>query len=154
MSGQRNVLVIEDDKNVRRILRHHLEGAGFAVAEADSAEHAEHFLGEAALVLLDLVLAGKPGGAFVRELRAKGISTPVIVITGFDDPDLKTEANALGILFWLVKPVRKDELLDKVRRAFSATGVFLKLGGLSERIDGVLCKLAKVNGESYIPRTQ
>jgi DNA-binding NtrC family response regulator len=100
------ILLIDDEPTVLRVLKLALDGAGWTVDTAPSAETA---LGQARTVEYDLFvvdknLSGMSGIAFVRELRSRGSDAGVIVITGYASPGSAIEALNLGIDAYLEKP--------------------------------------------------
>ena len=80
----KTVLVVDDDPTQRRLIQAVLERDGFAVAHAQSGDEAiQHLTSGAAVdvVLLDLVMPGISGQDTLVEMRARGFSQPVIVLT-------------------------------------------------------------------------
>lgn len=120
------VLVVEDDPDVRALLRTWLEDAGYEVGAHPDAESALADLDarHADVVLTDISLPGMSGIAFLREVRARDLDVPVLLVTG--DPRLETaiEAVEYGAARYLLKPVQARRLLDEVARA-------CRLGGLA-----------------------
>src|ERR1700747_2312570 len=82
---KRTILVVEDEKDIRELVRFHLEQEGYAVREADSGERAlQHVANERpALVILDIMLPATDGLEVCRRLRSsEGTrSLPVIMLT-------------------------------------------------------------------------
>ena len=86
--GTDQLLLVEDDESLRRILARHLRAIGYPVEEAASAEDALERLGEGlrpALVLLDLNLPGGTGWDVLREPALAAAGSPPVVITSRDD---------------------------------------------------------------------
>lgn len=69
-----------------------------------------------ARVILDLALPDIPGLTVLARLRAQGIGTPVLVLTGFGDYDSALTAGALGVGAFRSKPIDADDLVDALRR--------------------------------------
>ncbi len=113
------ILVIDDEKGVRRFLRAVLEGAGYGVLEADGGEQALRALRESPveLVITDLVMPGWRGVEIVHTLRREAPSAGVIVLSGTIEASHLREAGALGALAALAKPVSPGVLLAEVRTA-------------------------------------
>ncbi len=115
------VLVVEDNAATLTDLVQLLEGAGYDAIGAPSFEAARHQLRAARpdLVIADIRLGAYNGlqlGIFAQS-RHPGI--PIIVLTGYEDPTLRKEAAASGATF-LVKPVRREELLAKIATALGS----------------------------------
>ena len=88
------ILVVDDERNIRRTLRMVLEGAGFEVAEAESAEAGLLALDEfeVDLIILDIRLPKMDGMAFLREMLALDPELPVVLITGHGDVTMAVQA--------------------------------------------------------------
>lgn len=116
------VAVVEDDDGMREAIVRLLGAGGLrAVAFARAEEMLESGAGaEAACVVSDQMLPGKTGLELLDELRARGVRTPLILITAFDAMDLREEAVRRGVAAYLTKPFRGAELLEAVRAALSA----------------------------------
>ena len=109
-------LVVDDEVQMRRLLRLVLEGAGYRVVEAvDGASG----LREAAqfrpdVILLDLGLPDQDGAEVLRQLRAWS-ATPVLILSVREDPAEKVEALDLGADDYVTKPFESGELLARLR---------------------------------------
>ena len=82
-----SVLLVDDDRALRKLLRAYLEQESIAVVEAGSGEEALALIARAAptLVLLDVRLPGLDGFEVLRRLEAGGTSVPVILVTSVGD---------------------------------------------------------------------
>lgn len=120
MAEQRRILVVEDDEAVRASTCTLLEAQGFGVRPfAD----AESFLAatdgrDADCIVLDLNLAGLSGLDLIENLRSRGVTTPVIVVSG-NGRRLEARAAKSGIAAFLRKPLAADDLLHWLERIFS-----------------------------------
>jgi len=75
-------LIVEDDADLREILKFYLENAGYKTLEAGSAETGLKLLSDKTLlVLLDVMLHGMSGYEMVKAIREKGCTIPVIFLT-------------------------------------------------------------------------
>jgi len=113
------VLVIDDQKTVRGVVRRMLEHVGHEVVEGDSAAAGIATWREwgADIVLCDIHMPDKDGIETIREFRALAPELPIIVFSGSDrieEVDVFRDAVALGALAALVKPFTRDELLATV----------------------------------------
>ena len=118
-TGQRTVLVIEDDPWTRTITTALLAGEGFAVVEAKNGEEGllrarEH---SPDAVLLDLALPTKSGLEVLRELKSDiaTMSIPVIVVSAYGT--LMNEQDAHQAVGVIQKPFDYDDLVGQVDRA-------------------------------------
>ena len=108
------VLVVDDDAAIRRIVHDILSGEGCPVRSAANGREAlEQIAGELPLVvLLDLWMPVVDGWGVVKELRARALDVPVVVMTaGRDAAGLAAEVEAQG---HLAKPFTIDDLLTAV----------------------------------------
>lgn len=124
-SGTR-VLVVEDDRNVRDLLRIHLRAEGCVVEAAADAQAAERCFAAARpdLMIVDIRLPGRSGIEFVTALRARDArATPAIFLTAFDDDVNYEAARAVTRAEYLVKPVDREVLLAAARRLLQAASV-------------------------------
>jgi two-component system phosphate regulon response regulator PhoB len=118
-TGAPRILVIEDEADLQKVIRFHLEKAGFDVAAAADATG-----GLAAarkkrpdLVLLDLMLPDRPGTDVLRELRSspETRAVPVLVLTAKGEEVDRVVGFELGADDYVVKPVGMRELVLRVR---------------------------------------
>jgi two-component system response regulator QseB len=113
------VLLVEDDVMIAQGLETALRQTGAAVDWIRDGEHAAAALRttEFDLVLLDLGLPNRDGIAVLREFRARGGSTPVIVLTARDEIRSRVEGLDAGADDYMVKPFDLDELTARMRSA-------------------------------------
>ena len=113
------ILLIDDNLEVRSLLRLQLEGAGHQILEAAEGDEALRLFRRepADLVLCDLFMPGKEGLETIRELRRTS-RVPIVAMTG-DGPSYGTGmlglAEKLGADKTLIKPFDTDTLLEAVR---------------------------------------
>ncbi len=113
------VLLVDDDDLLRRSTARSLRADGYSVIEATDAVGAEAALvdHEFDLVLLDIVMPGVDGLAFLRTIRGRDLDVPVVVMTGFPNVESAVETVRLGAVDYLSKPVDPAKLHDVVARA-------------------------------------
>jgi len=103
------VLVVDADLAIRLQMRFTLEKAGFTVVETESGEEAVALFRKkpADLVLLDVAMPDMDGFAVCRALRAlpNGAHTPVVMITGLEDPETIVQAFEAGASDFIAKPI-------------------------------------------------
>lgn len=131
------LLLVEDDAGLAQRLREELGTAGFAVDHAADGVEAE-FLGREHpydAVVLDLGLPGRPGLEVLRNWRAAGIATPVIVLTARDAWHERVDGLQAGADDYLGKPFHVPELLARLqavlRRGQASGSGRLAVGGLA-----------------------
>jgi two-component system, chemotaxis family, chemotaxis protein CheY len=114
-----DVLVIDDDKDVRETISQILEEEGYRVRTAIDGEDAlERLRAEPLprLVLLDLTMPVMDGRAFLARLRDESAfaQLPIVIISS--GPDARRESAALGTAGYIAKPIELDHLLENVQR--------------------------------------
>ncbi len=113
------VLVVDDEENLRLVLRTMLRKAGYDVQVAVSAEDALAQLDQFApnFVLADVRMPGMSGIDLCRELSARGAAATVIVMSAYGSMDLALEAMKAGAYDYLPKPFKHDEVLLVLKKA-------------------------------------
>ena len=123
MPGMR-ILVIEDERSLASFIEQALHAEGYAVTvrhDGNSGEAAA-LTGDYALVLLDLMLPGKPGLAVLDAIRSRLPDLPVIVLTARAAIEQKVEGLDRGANDYVAKPFSFEELLARVRAQLRAPG--------------------------------
>jgi two-component system KDP operon response regulator KdpE len=112
----RNVLIVEDEKEIRRFVRQVLEAEGFRVFEAENMQRGliEAGTRKPDLVILDLGLPDGNGTDLIRELRAWS-AVPIVILSARVEERDKVEALDAGADDYLTKPFGVAELLARVR---------------------------------------
>ena len=115
----KRVLVVEDEPVIALGLRDSLEAEGYAVEVAAEGMEAEARAREGGfeLIVLDIMLPGRDGLSICRNLRASGISTPIILLTAKGREADKIRGLDLGADDYVTKPFARGELLARVRAA-------------------------------------
>ena len=110
------MLVVDDERAIRRLLRMYLSDAGFTVAEAATGEEAIEQVrrGSIDIVLLDLMLPGMDGYEVCRRLR-ETTSTPVIMLTARGEEANRITGLELGADDYVTKPFSPVEVVARVK---------------------------------------
>jgi CheY-like chemotaxis protein len=117
MTGQAKILVVEDNDFVRMQIVRFLGEEGHAIIESTNGEDAlSKMESDVALAIVDVRMEPIDGFEFVRRLRGLEMTTPVILVTGDQNPDLLAEAGKWNIAAVLMKPVQRDRLVKTVSR--------------------------------------
>ena len=111
------ILVVEDERDLNRLIQKMLKKAGYTVDGCYDGEEAQlHLLGaEYDAILLDVMMPKKDGYTLIRELREKGQDTPVLFLTARDSVGDRVKGLDLGADDYLIKPFDFDELLARIR---------------------------------------
>lgn len=110
-----SVLIVDDERGVRRTLEFLLSKEGFRVSVAESGEQAMDRFEERPvdLVLTDLRMDGMSGLDVVREVKRRSPGAEVLVMTAFGSIDTAVEAMKLGATDYITKPARNEEILGR-----------------------------------------
>ncbi|BDG04824.1 sigma-54-dependent transcriptional regulator [Anaeromyxobacter oryzae] len=129
------ILVVDDEKNIRRSLRMVLEPEGYEVTEAESAEDGLKLL-EAEpidLCIFDIRLPGMDGLTLLSKARELWRDLPVIMISGHADTSDVVDAVKRGATDFFSKPVDRDRVLVSVRNALARRSLEEKVKDLGAR---------------------
>ncbi|GAC1432714.1 MAG: response regulator transcription factor [Terriglobales bacterium] len=114
-----NISVVEDDPDISRLLRHHLEAAGFSVKMFSSGNTVvvESERQRPALFILDIMVPGKDGLELCRQIRQTPLlaSTPVIFLTAKSGEADRVLGLELGADDYIAKPFSPRELVARVK---------------------------------------
>ncbi len=110
---KQNILIVEDDNDLRMIYATILEEEGYIVFRADSYKSAMNVLGTEStdLVVSDIMLGKMSGVDLLREVKEKVPSCPVVLITGVPTVETAAEAVRLGAYDYIPKPVTPETLI-------------------------------------------
>ncbi len=116
------VLVVDDDKSVRKALSRLLRSHGYRVFAFESAEELlqSKLLADQVCLILDIRLPGLSGFELYDILRSTGITCPVVFITACDESQLERSLEKVGPAGYLRKPFGEKSLLDAIQFACSA----------------------------------
>lgn len=153
-----NFLVIEDDQVLGKALQKGLEEAGHFCqwCRQGSAGLEQGLSQQYDAIVLDLLLPDVPGLDVLAQLRAKGIHTPVLVLTALGTVDQRVRGLHLGADDYLVKPFDFAELLARLqaicRRAASRPATRIEVGPLA--LDLTTRRVARDGAEIELTPTE
>ena len=116
----KKILIVEDDDNIRELLRLYLEREGYEITEAENgavglskwkAENPD-------MMLLDVMMPVMDGWQVCKEVRAAGSTMPIIMITAKGETMDKVSGLQLGADDYIVKPLEMREVVARVRAVF------------------------------------
>jgi two-component system KDP operon response regulator KdpE len=113
-----NILVVDDEPQIRRVLRSTLSERGYVITEAKTGEEALEWMRKEPpdLILLDVNMPGMGGIEACREIR-RGSDAPIIMLTVRNAERDKVAALDAGADDYVVKPFSFEELLARIRAA-------------------------------------
>ena len=122
-SEKRNILIIDDDLTIRKLIGHHLKRSGYDIFEAEGANEGFKFLSQEKidLVLCDVTMDEMDGFAFCRRVREDQHHRvlPFIFVTAKNTLEDKSEALEAGGDDLITKPLRRTEIEFKLSKIFS-----------------------------------
>ncbi len=117
--GTENILVVEDDAEIRLMLKRVLEGCGYRVVEAESAEAALELENRFDLLLTEAILPGMNGGQLARRLQRARPGLRVVYISGHSQSSVIRHGVPVDDERFVCKPFKTDALLSCLRVALS-----------------------------------
>lgn len=149
MSENAQILLVDDDQDVRRLIVRILKGKQFHVVEASSAEEAYQYLlhHKPLLLLLDIGLPEKTGLELLRDLRGKENDILTIFLTGLSEKAIIKEALSLQAFSFLEKPIDYDLLIHEVQRGLEFALYKKELGQILEYL---VCEYGKLTWDQYL----
>lgn len=132
----KTVLVVDDDNAVRDSLKWLIESVGLSALLFASADEmlSSDALQHAGCILLDVRMPGISGLELQERLNARGVTTPVIVITGHGDVPMAVRAMKAGAMDFIEKPFSDQLLLDEIYRALEKDAESRKSAEMDARI--------------------
>ena len=111
------ILVVEDEKDLRNIIKKRLVREHYSVDACGDGEEALDYMEMTSYdgVLLDIMLPGKDGFAVLKEVRQMGNDTPILLLTARDGIEDRVKGLDLGADDYLIKPFAFEELLERIR---------------------------------------
>jgi len=124
----KNILIVDDEPDIREILRYNLEKEGFAITEAVDGDDALDKLSiDLDLAILDIMMPGKDGYEVCRKIREQGNMVPIVFLTAMDREFDEVKSLEVG----------GD---DYVRKPFSPRILIARVNAILRRIDQINSK--------------
>ncbi len=114
------ILVVDDEEDVRDVIKLHLEPEGYNIIEAEDGEKAisvlrsEDNMINVGVILCDIRMPKVNGVECVDFLKKEAPGVPVVMVTGYPDTEMAISFLNKGVKDYLVKPVEKEKLLGVV----------------------------------------
>lgn len=117
-----HVMLVEDDALVRTLIAHRAMDSHWRVTTLKDGRDLERMMCDEPvdLLLIDLGLPHVDGLSLVEDLRARGVTTPVLIITAYELPHLLDTITGVGANGLLQKPFDPEELLERMQRLMAA----------------------------------
>jgi two-component system, OmpR family, phosphate regulon response regulator OmpR len=119
-----HILVVDDDRRIRELLRDYLQGNGFRVSVAAGGADARAAMEGLAfdLVILDIMMPGETGLEFADALRGSGKSVPILMLSALAEPEDRVRGLMSGSDDYLAKPFEPRELLLRIQNLLRRAG--------------------------------
>ena len=143
------ILIVDDEKNMRRSLSTMLEDEGYVVCAVESAEEALEQMArrEFFMVITDARLGGMTGYEFLKKIQVRWPRIPALMFTAYATPKLAVEAIKAGAIDYIAKPFAPEELLHAVSRCAERYELLRENAALRSRASDTFT-LDQIVGES------
>lgn len=138
-----HILVVDDDKNTRRLMQAVLQADGYAVTTAENGAQALEVLDRETvdLVVLDIMMPQMDGYEFTKTLRAADNNLPILMVSAKQLPADRKQGFLVGTDDYMTKPIDEEEMLLRIkallRRARIATERKLTVGDVTLDYDAL-----------------
>jgi len=138
-----HILVVDDDKNTRRLMQAVLQADGYAVTTAENGAEALEVMDQETvdLVVLDIMMPKMDGYEFTKTLRAADNNLPILMVSAKQLPADRKQGFLVGTDDYMTKPIDEEEMLLRIkallRRARIATERKLTVGDVTLDYDAL-----------------
>ncbi len=117
-----HILVVDDDDDIRSLVKKYLYDNNFLITTAENAEDAKKKIEliKFDLIILDIMMPGKSGLEFISENKKK-LQTPIILLTAKGEPNERIEGLEMGADDYLPKPFEPKELILRIKNILDKT---------------------------------
>ena len=128
-SGNGRIMVVDDEPDIRKVVRMTLEKAKYEVLEAEDGEKAIEILNKGEnrmmldVIICDIRMPNINGVEAISYFLKEYPRVPLIVLTGFPDTDMATSFLRQGVVDYLVKPVEGEKLKEAVAKAMEQRAI-------------------------------
>jgi two-component system chemotaxis response regulator CheY len=123
--GKGRVLVVDDEPNIRKLVRMCLTKAGYEVEEAENGEEGEKIIRAkdnplmVDVILCDIRMPKVNGIEAIAFFQKEFPSVPIVVITGFPETEMAVNLMKQGVVDYVPKPIDNEKLLNVVAKAMT-----------------------------------
>ena len=152
MKKRKKILIADDNDNIRKFFQKLLDRYGYEALPAKNGFEALDLIqsDNPDLIILDVVMPDCGGIEVMTEMKNRGVNTPVVVITGYNNMDTAITSLRYGAMEYLVKPVSADKVLMILEKYFSDSDLPSRLA--ADKPDEMSIAPLKIIGKS--PRMQ
>ena len=155
----KNILIVDDEPDIRAILRYNLEKEGFAITEAvDGNDALDKLSKDLDLAILDIMMPGKDGYDVCRKIREQGNTLPIVFLTAMDREFDEVKGLEVGADDYVRKPFSPKMLIARINAIFrridqiNSKGTNISFGELEINTSTYI---AQLDGEElHLPRKE
>ncbi len=141
----KNILIVDDEPDIRAILRYNLEKEGFAITEAvDGNDALDKLSKDLDLAILDIMMPGKDGYDVCRKIREQGNTLPIVFLTAMDREFDEVKGLEVGADDYVRKPFSPKMLIARIN------AIFRRIDQINSKGTGISFGELEINTSTYI----
>jgi len=141
----KNILIVDDEPDIRAILRYNLEKEGFAITEAiDGDDALDKLSKDLDLAILDIMMPGKDGYDLCRKIREQGNTLPIIFLTAMDREFDEVKGLEVGADDYVRKPFSPKMLIARIN------AIFRRIDQINSKGTSICFGELEINTSTYI----
>ena len=141
----KNILIVDDEPDIREILRYNLEKEGFAITEAvDGNDALDKLSKDLDLAILDIMMPGKDGYEVCRKIREQGNTLPIVFLTAMDREFDEVRGLEVGGDDYVRKPFSPKMLIARIN------AIFRRIDQINSKGTSICFGELEINTSTYI----
>ena len=141
----KNILIVDDEPDIRAILRYNLEKEGFSITEAvDGNDALDKLSKDLDLAILDIMMPGKDGYDVCRKIREQGNTLPIVFLTAMDREFDEVKGLEVGADDYVRKPFSPKMLIARIN------AIFRRIDQINSKGTGISFGELEINTSTYI----
>ena len=141
----KNILIVDDEPDIREILRYNLEKEGFAITEAvDGNDALDKLSKDLDLAILDIMMPGKDGYDVCRKIREQGNTLPIVFLTAMDREFDEVRGLEVGGDDYVRKPFSPKMLIARIN------AIFRRIDQINSKGTSICFGELEINTSTYI----
>jgi len=141
----KNILIVDDEPDIREILRYNLEKEGFAITEAvDGNDALDKLSKDLDLAILDIMMPGKDGYDVCRKIREQGNTLPIVFLTAMDREFDELKGLEVGADDYVRKPFSPKMLIARIN------AIFRRIDQINSKGTSICFGELEINTSTYI----
>ena len=141
----KNILIVDDEPDIRAILRYNLEKEGFSITEAvDGNDALDKLSKDLDLAILDIMMPGKDGYDVCRKIREQGNTLPIVFLTAMDREFDEVKGLEVGADDYVRKPFSPKMLIARIN------AIFRRIDQINSKVSNISFGELEINTSTYI----